>query len=260
MIPGVNEHLQIDIHPDFEDSILPDPPTCVDADYNPTGYAQLVYDTVSWVHRECNQNRYDGYRYQRYLFSDIFIQTDDTGFPEWWHVGGSSYWFVNTIGGDGLPSMNHTVDGNAAPFNFPWETNIPAIEIQESGIYAVWANVDFVLTWDAVEAIRFFVYSNNSKVILVNMKEADEPLPLVPAGATFITRNFSWYNQVYLKKWEYLFLGLRVYTPNPAWTFTLTISSQALQLADPFPTSFAGPLSGTTFGCCLISKSTQDAN
>jgi hypothetical protein len=47
LIPGVNEHLQIDIHPDFEDSILPDPPTCVDADYNPTGYAQLVYDTVS---------------------------------------------------------------------------------------------------------------------------------------------------------------------------------------------------------------------
>lgn len=260
LVPGVSEHLQIDIHPDFEDSILPDTPSCVNATHNPTWYAQLVYDTVSGVHRECNQNRNDWYRYQRYLGSDMVINQWDPGFPAWGHTWDSSYWFVNASGWDGLPSMDFDIDGDAAPFNFPGWTNIPGIKIQKTGLYAVWANVDFVLTGNAVEAIRFFVYSNNSKVILVNMKEADQPLPLVPAGATFITRNFSGYNQVYLQEWEYLFLGVRVYTPNAAETFSLTISSQALELADPFPVSTAGRLSGTTFGCALVSQSIQNAS
>ena len=260
LVPGVSQHLQVDIHPDFKNSILPATPTCVDTNYNPTGYAQLVYDTTSWIHRECQQNRGDRFWYQRYLSSDIIINQWDTWFPAWWFVGDSSYWFVDASGGDWLPSMNHTISGDVFPLGFPSGTNIPAIEIQESGIYAVWANVDFVLTGEAVRAIRFFVYSNNSKVILVNMKEADQELPLVPAGATFITRNFSWYNQVYLNKWEYLFLWVRVYTPDDTKTFSLRISSQALELATPFPVSIAWRLSGTTFGCALVSKSTQDAN
>jgi hypothetical protein len=65
---------------------------------------------------------------------------------------------------------------------------------------------------------------------------------------------------VYLQEWQYLFLGVRVFTPNAAETFSLTISSQALELADPFPVSVAGRLSGTTFGCALVSQSIQNAS
>jgi len=264
LIPGVNKHLQIDIHPDFEDSILPDIPTCTNSTYNPTGYAQLVYDNVSWVHRECNQNRWDWYWFQRYLQSDITIVTWDVGFPAGWSTAGACYWFVRAQGWDWLASMNHTVvptvwDWFAAPI--VWQ-NIPAIKIQESWLYAVRANIDFSITWvdSSIVAIRFFVYSNNSKVMLLNMKEANEPVDLVPTWSINMTRSFSWYNQVYLKKWEYLFLWLRVYTPDDEKNFTLTIRSQALDLEVPYPTNPAWKLSGTTYWCALVSKSTQDAN
>jgi len=264
LIPGVNQYLKIDIDPAFENSILPANPSCIDASYNPTGYAQLVYDTTSGVHRECQQNRWDSYWFQRYLNSDITITTWDIWFPAGWSTLWACYWFVRAQGGDWLQSMDYNFvptvwDGFFAPM--VWQ-NIPAIEIQESWVYAVWANVDFSITWanSSIIAIRFFVYSNNDKVMLLNMKEANEPVDLVPAWSTNMTRSFSWYNQVYLKKWEYLFMWLRVYTPDPAKTFTLTIRSQALDLESPYPTNPASKLSGTTFGCALVSKSIQDAS
>ena len=261
-IPG--QALKIDIAAAFQNSILPANPTCIDPTYNPTGYATLVYDTASGVHRECQQNRWDSYWYQRYLQSDIVITTGNPWFPAGWSIGWACYWFVNATGWDGLASMAHTyvptlADGFAAPM--VW-LNVPAIEIEETWIYAVRANVDFSITWanSSIVAIRFFVYSNNSKVMLLNMKEANEPNDLVPAGSTNMTRSFSWYNQVYLKKWEYIFLGTRVYTPDPAKVFTLTIKSQALDLLAPYPTNPAWKLSGTTYGCSLVSKSIQDSS
>lgn len=265
LVPGVNEHLQVDIHPDFKDSILPELPSCIDdTSQNPTGYAQLVYDNAWWVHRECQQNRWDAYWFQRYLQSDITIATWDVGFPPGWSTMGACYWYVKATGWEWLASMNHTVvptvwDWFAAPI--VWQ-NIPAIEIQESWLYAVRANVDFSITWanSSIVAIRFFVYSNNSKVMLLNMKEANEPVDLVPALSTNMTRSFSWYNQVYLKKWEYLFLWLRIYTPDEDKTFSLTIKSKALDLLSPYPTNPAKELSGTTYWCALVSKSTLNAS
>jgi len=263
-IPG--QYVQIDIDNALINWVIPANPSCVDATYNPTWYAQLVYDTTSWRHRECMQNRWDAYRYQRYLQSDITIQTWSTGFPAGWSVGWSCYWYVNCLGWDGLSSMAYNIPWSTAPLSFPAGTSIPGIQIQQSGIYSVRANVAFSITttWmtpdSAIVAIRFFVYSNNSKVMLLNMKEANEPNDLVPSGSTNMTRSFSWYNQVYLEKWDYLFMGMRVYTPNPARTFKLIIDSEALDLEAPYPTNPPGKLSGTTFGCALVSKSILDAS
>jgi hypothetical protein len=60
--------------------------------------------------------------------------------------------------------------------------SIPAIKIIKTGIYAVWANVDFTIIGAATSiiAIRFFVYTNNGKTIVLNMKESNEPADLVP--------------------------------------------------------------------------------
>jgi hypothetical protein len=67
--------VQIDVDPALLAGILPPNPSCVDPNYNPTGYASLVYDITSGVHWECQQNRGDAYWFQRYLNSDITINT-----------------------------------------------------------------------------------------------------------------------------------------------------------------------------------------
>lgn len=266
IIPG--QYVQIDVDNTLIDGILPADPVC-DLTQNPTWYAQLVYDITSWVHRECQENRSDAYRYQRYLQNDITYSTGDPtwAFPAGWFIWQSCYRFVRALGGDGLQSMQY----NFIPAvwdGFSWPMlgqNVPAIMIQESGLYAVRANVDREITSNiavdsAIEAIRFFIYSNNNKTILLNSKEADQPLSLCPIGVTTTTRTFSWYNQVYLQKWEYLFLGFRVFTPDPTKTFTLTVISEARQLDSPYPSTAAGKLSGTSFGCALVSKSTLNAS
>lgn len=263
-IPG--QYVQIDVDPALILGIIPANPTCTDSTYNPTGYATLVYDNVLGKHRECNQNRADAYRHQRSLLSDITITTWMTGFPAGWvWTTDSCYWYVNTQLSDGMQWMAYNIPWSVAPLTFPAGTLIPGIRIEKAGIYAVWANIDFEITTDtlaeisSIEAIRFFVYSNNSKVMLLNMKEANQPESLCPAGVTIKTQTFSWYNQVYLNKWEYLFLWLRVYTPNSGLSFNLKIKSEALALSPPFPSNPAWKLSGTTFGCALVSLSIQDA-
>lgn len=259
LIPGVNQSLQIDVIEAGINWLLPANPSCIDPTYNPTWYAALVYDSVSWVHWECNQNRADSYWYQRYVSADYTINSGDPWFPAWWSIAWASYWFVNTAGGEWLPDMEYMLDWTLWALNFPAGTQIPAIEIQESWLYAVWANVSFTVTGDGIEAVRFFVFTNNSKTMVLNMKFSDNGLPVVPAWATSIDRTLSGYNYVYLKKWEYLFMWLRLYTPS-ADPFSITIQSDALPLANPFPASPSWNLCGSTFGCALISKSIQNSS
>jgi hypothetical protein len=95
LIPGINQVLQIDIDPAFDDTIFPENPSCVDA-WNTTGYATMTYTTLLWRHRECSQNRDDWYRFQRYLNADYEINSDDPGFPAWGSdpASDSSYRYV----------------------------------------------------------------------------------------------------------------------------------------------------------------------
>jgi hypothetical protein len=222
----------------------------------------MTYDTTSWVHRECQQNRADWYWFQRYLNADFEINSDDPGFPAWGSnpASDSSYRYVPMLWGDWLASMDKMIDWGAAPLLFPAWTNIPGIEIQKTGIYSVRANIDFTIQWVStpIKAIRFFVYSSNSKVMLLNMKEANTPGDLTPAGADLMTRNFSGYTHVKLEQWDIVFLWIRIYTPT-ADAFHMTVNSEALNLTTPFPGWAPWKLSGTTFWCALTSLSTQDA-
>lgn len=266
LVPGVNQQLKIDIIEDWIDWLLPSNPSCIDPTYNPTWYAQLVYDDTSGVHWECQQNRWDSYWHQRYIISDIIINSWNTWFPEWWTVWWSSYWYVNTQESEWLPSMNYLLPWNTPPHTFPAWTEIPAIKIQETWLYAVWANADVLIEW-AIRAIRFFLYTNNTKTMIVNMKEWVEnyspapvpPIFIVPTWAKSVTKTFSWYNLVKLNKWEYIFMWVRVFTPDPS-PFSFTILSKAFPLDVPIWWGSSWNLCGTTFWCQLVSKSVLDSS
>lgn len=264
LIPGVSQVLQIDIDNTLLDSILPANPSCVDPTYNPTWYAQLIYDNISGVHRECQQNRNDAYRHQRFLPADIVWNSwAHPRWQVWGTVAWANYRYIPCTGTEGLASMGVTLPGNIDGMWFNAVAgiaqNIPGIEIQESGLYAVRANVDVLISGD-IQAIRFFLYTDNSKRMILNMKEATGGISLVPGTATDVTMNFSWYNYVKLNKWEYLFMGVRVYTPSAVNPFSMTVYSQAFPLAYPFNVWPSGNLCGTTFGCALVSKSILDAS
>ena len=153
LVPWAAQKLKIDIIESGIDWLLPANPSCIWTD-NPTWYAQLVYDNTG-LHWECQQNRMDTYWHQRFVTSDIIISSWSAGFPVWWVVSWWSYWFVNTQWTEWLSSMWFNLVWTTPPHTFPSGTLIPAIRIQETGLYAVRANVDVFIEW-AINAIRFF--------------------------------------------------------------------------------------------------------
>lgn len=265
-----NQKLQIDVDESWLNWLLPANPAC--------NKATLMYDINHWPYWACEEDRSDSYWAQRYLQTDYTgnSQTDPTHWPVNTdpNINYAVYNYVDTGWFEWNSNMNFTINAQSyAPSSFDTSCtwNVPGIKIIKSWLYAVWMNSDVSIwpysVWNGIANIRLFVYTNNSKTIVVNAKEWLDVTWLIPWPGqwcswtvSWVNFNLSWYNVVYLKEWEWLMMWMRVDRLPWSIDYAFTLHSQAMSLEPPYASWSAWKLSWTTFGCMLLSSSVLNAS